>query len=51
MDSSHVNLVPLDVFRSLVDTSLTGVYLVQGGRLAYANRRRASIDFRRTDLR
>jgi len=35
--------VPLEVFRSLAEESLTGVYLIQDGRLVYANRRLAEI--------
>lgn len=43
--------VPLEVFRSLAEESLTGVYLVQDGRLAYANRRLADIfGYSRTEM-
>jgi diguanylate cyclase (GGDEF)-like protein/PAS domain S-box-containing protein len=35
--------VPLEVFRVLAEESLTGVYLIQDGRLIYANRRLAEI--------
>jgi diguanylate cyclase (GGDEF)-like protein/PAS domain S-box-containing protein len=35
--------LPLEVFRSLVEDSLTGLYLIQDDRLVYANRRLAEI--------
>jgi len=36
-------LLPLDMYRSLVEESLTGVYLIQGERMAYCNPRLAEI--------
>src|SRR5580765_8196331 len=36
-------LLPLDMFRALVEESLTGVYLIQGERMAYCNPRLAEI--------
>ena len=42
--SSHQSdLLPLESFRVLVEESLTGVYLIQGDRLLYANRRLAEM--------
>jgi diguanylate cyclase (GGDEF)-like protein/PAS domain S-box-containing protein len=42
--SSHQpDLIPLESFRILVEESLTGVYLIQGNRLIYVNRRLAEI--------
>src|SRR4029450_5231991 len=35
--------ISLDMFRSLVEESLTGVYLIQGERLVYCNPRLAEI--------
>jgi diguanylate cyclase (GGDEF)-like protein/PAS domain S-box-containing protein len=43
MDSPPPALLPLDVFRSLVEESLTGVYLIQGERMVYCNPRLAEI--------
>ena len=42
-DDHHDETIPLDAFRQIVEQSLTGVYLVQNGRLVYANRRLAEI--------
>jgi len=36
-------LLPLDMFRALVEESLTGVYLIQGERMTYCNPRLAEI--------
>jgi len=43
MDSLPPDLLPLDMFRSLVEESLTGVYLIQGERMVYCNPRLAEI--------
>ena len=43
MSSNQPDLLPLESFRVLVEESLTGVYLIQGDRLIYVNRRLADI--------
>jgi len=43
MDLPPADLLPLDMFRSLVEESLTGVYLIQGERMTYCNPRLAEI--------
>ena len=43
MDLPPPALLPLDMFRSLVEESLTGVYLIQGERMVYCNPRLAEI--------
>ncbi|MEO7274623.1 MAG: sensor domain-containing diguanylate cyclase [Vicinamibacterales bacterium] len=43
MDFPPPDLLPLDMFRSLVEESLTGVYLIQGERMIYCNPRLAEI--------
>jgi diguanylate cyclase (GGDEF)-like protein/PAS domain S-box-containing protein len=43
MDRPPADLLPLDMFRSLVEESLTGVYLIKGERMAYCNPRLAEI--------
>ena len=43
MSSHQSDLLPLESFRVLVEESLTGVYLIQGDRLLYANRRLAEM--------
>lgn len=51
IDDDAARGVPLEVFRSLAEESLTGVYLVQDGRLVYANRRLADIfGYSRTEM-
>ena len=43
MSSNGPDLLPLESFRILVEESLVGVYLIQGDRLIYVNRRLAHI--------
>lgn len=43
MSTNDRELIPLESFRLLVEESLTGVYLIQGDRLVYVNRRLAEI--------
>jgi diguanylate cyclase (GGDEF)-like protein/PAS domain S-box-containing protein len=43
LSSNQRDLLPLESFRILVEESLTGVYLIQGDRLIYVNRRLADI--------
>src|SRR6478735_6045424 len=43
MDLPPADLLPLDMFRSLVEESLTGVYLIRSERMTYCNPRLAEI--------
>jgi diguanylate cyclase (GGDEF)-like protein/PAS domain S-box-containing protein len=42
-DTTGADPISLDMFRSLVEESLTGVYLIQGGKLVYCNPRLCEI--------